>query len=91
MDDGRRPERIVPVAQEPAGDDACWLGALCPECGAMPEGAGALDPTVPCWRCGAVRAEADHDAGGAADANGAADASGGAEASRRAPGGAAGR
>lgn len=63
-DDERGPERIVPVTQEPAGDSACWLGELCPECGAMPEGAGAQDPTVPCWRCGAVRAELDGDGPG---------------------------
>jgi hypothetical protein len=29
------------------GDAVCWLGALCPECGAMP-GAGSDR----CWRCG---------------------------------------
>lgn len=40
----------------PGGDAACWLGELCPECGAVPEGEGAQDPTVPCWRCGTVRA-----------------------------------
>ena len=39
-----------------AGEPVCWIGLLCPECGAMPEGEGAEDPTVPCWRCGAVRA-----------------------------------
>jgi hypothetical protein len=33
------------------GDAVCWLGALCPECGAMPsEGSGDR-----CWRCGAER------------------------------------
>ena len=40
----------------PGGDAACWLGELCPVCGAVPEGEGAQDPTVPCWRCGTVRA-----------------------------------
>ena len=54
-DEGRAAGRIVPVTEVPAGDDACWLGQLCPECGAMPEGEGARDPRVPCWRCGAVR------------------------------------
>lgn len=62
--DGRRASRIVPVTLEPAGDDACWLGELCPECGAMPEGAGAEEPAAPCWRCGALRAGADRDASG---------------------------
>jgi hypothetical protein len=42
--------------EELVGGEVCWLGSLCPECGAMPEGAGAEDPAVPCWRCGAVRA-----------------------------------
>ena len=39
----------------PVGEAVCWLDRLCPECGAMPEGEGAEDPRVPCWRCGAVR------------------------------------
>ncbi|WP_169928762.1 hypothetical protein [Brachybacterium ginsengisoli] len=39
---------------EAAGEAACWLGLLCPQCGAMPEGDGPLDPERPCWRCGAV-------------------------------------
>jgi len=39
---------------EAAGEAACWLGLLCPQCGAMPEGGGPLDPERPCWRCGAV-------------------------------------
>jgi len=30
------------------GDAVCWLGMLCPECGAMPG-----DGTSRCWRCGA--------------------------------------
>ncbi|GAA1313327.1 hypothetical protein [Brachybacterium tyrofermentans] len=38
-----------------AGEAVCWIGLLCPECGAMPEGEGTRDPSVPCWRCGAVR------------------------------------
>ena len=41
----------------PGGDAVCWIGILCPECGAMPEGEGAQDPDVPCWRCGAVRSQ----------------------------------
>lgn len=45
----------------PVGDAACWIGQLCPECGAVPEGEGAEDPRVPCWRCGEVRAS--HTAG----------------------------
>ncbi|GAA0906608.1 hypothetical protein [Pseudonocardia zijingensis] len=36
---------------EETGDAVCWLGMLCPECGAMPS-EGATDR---CWRCGAVR------------------------------------
>lgn len=64
-DDGPGPRRIVPVTQEPAGDDACWLGELCRECGAMPEGTGAQDATVPCWRCGAVRTQSERDGDGA--------------------------
>ncbi len=50
-------DRVVPVEVRPDGDEACWLGELCPECGAMPEGESARDPSVPCWRCGYVRAE----------------------------------
>ncbi|MGP9682412.1 MULTISPECIES: hypothetical protein [unclassified Brachybacterium] len=41
--------------EDAAGEAVCWIGLLCPECGAMPEGDGARDPSVPCWRCGAVR------------------------------------
>ena len=44
-----------------AGEPVCWIGMLCPECGAMPEGEGAQDPTVPCWRCGTVRARGTDD------------------------------
>ncbi|QNN82442.1 hypothetical protein H3H54_15865 [Brachybacterium sp. Z12] len=40
-----------------AGDAACWSGLLCPECGAVPEGDRARDPSAPCWRCGTVPAE----------------------------------
>lgn len=58
-------ERIVPVSEEPAGDDACWHGQLCPECGAVPEAAEAQDATVPCWRCRAVRAQSEQGGGGA--------------------------
>ncbi|ATG50666.1 hypothetical protein CFK38_03370 [Brachybacterium vulturis] len=46
---------------EAAGEAVCWIDQLCPECGAMPEGAGAQDPSVPCWRCGTVRAQAAGD------------------------------
>ncbi|GAA1299356.1 hypothetical protein GCM10009590_33670 [Brachybacterium alimentarium] len=49
----------------PAGEAVCWIGLLCPECGAMPEGDGARDPSVPCWRCGAVRTEPPQSAGDA--------------------------
>lgn len=52
-------EDVDPVG--PAGEAACWLGLLCPECGAMPEGDGAQDPSVPCWRCGVVRAQSTED------------------------------
>lgn len=52
-----------PTDQEgTAGEAVCWIGLLCPECGAMPDGEGARDPSVPCWRCGAVRPR-DPDAG----------------------------
>lgn len=30
------------------GDPVCWLGRLCPECGAMP----TEDSPDHCWRCG---------------------------------------
>jgi len=40
----------------PEGDSSCWLGELCPECGAMPEAAQREDPSTPCWRCGVVPA-----------------------------------
>ncbi|HLQ80274.1 MAG TPA: hypothetical protein VK122_04195 [Brachybacterium sp.] len=52
-------EEVDPTVS--AGEEVCWLDRLCPECGAMPEGAGADDPTVPCWRCGTVRARAGQD------------------------------
>lgn len=42
---------------ETAGESVCWLGLLCPECGAMPEENGAQGPGEPCWRCGAVPAD----------------------------------
>lgn len=67
-DEGRAADRIVPVTEVAAGDDACWLGQLCPECGAVPEGAGAQDATVPCWRCGAVRGQSEQGGGGAGGA-----------------------
>ena len=41
-------------ATEAAGEAVCWLGLLCPECGAMPQGEGPRDPERPCWRCGAL-------------------------------------
>lgn len=50
-------DRVDPT--EPVGEAACWIGLLCPDCGAVPEGEGAKDPSVPCWRCGAVRAQED--------------------------------
>jgi hypothetical protein len=37
--------------EDEGGDAVCWLGALCPECGAMPS-----EGTDRCWRCGAQRA-----------------------------------
>ena len=52
-------EEVDPTVS--AGEEVCWLDRLCPECGAMPEGAGADDPTVPCWRCGTVRARGGQD------------------------------
>jgi hypothetical protein len=55
--------RLPGMEDAPEGEAACWLGMLCPECGAVPEGEGARDPRVPCWRCGAVR-EADTDPDG---------------------------
>jgi uncharacterized OB-fold protein len=30
------------------GDAACWLGRVCPDCGALEEGPA----TESCWRCG---------------------------------------
>ena len=54
------------MEEAPEGEAACWLGMLCPECGAVPEGAGAQDATVPCWRCGAVRGQSEQGGGGAA-------------------------
>jgi hypothetical protein len=38
---------------ETGGDAACWLGRVCPECGAMIEGPMGL----PCWRCGTTPQE----------------------------------
>lgn len=49
-------EQIGNEQIEPAGDEVCWLGLLCPECGAMPEEGGSQSPDAPCWRCAAVRA-----------------------------------
>jgi len=61
--------RLPGVEGVPEGEAACWLGVLCPECGAMPEGEGARDPRVPCWRCGAVR-ETDPDGPSGEDVRG---------------------
>lgn len=36
------------------GDVVCWLGMLCPECGAMPS-----EGDERCWRCGVERRPAD--------------------------------
>ena len=36
----------APIAPPSGGDPVCWLGELCPDCGAFPE-AGATR----CWRC----------------------------------------
>ncbi|MCO5294689.1 MAG: hypothetical protein M9882_07270 [Homoserinimonas sp.] len=33
---------------ESNGDAACWLGQVCPECGAMIE----TELPAACWRCG---------------------------------------
>jgi hypothetical protein len=35
---------------EEGGDAVCWLGQLCPECGAMP----SADSPDRCWRCSAT-------------------------------------
>jgi rubrerythrin len=44
---GQEPQRTRPPADE-GGDPACWLGRVCPECGAFTEQAA---PTT-CPRCG---------------------------------------
>ncbi len=36
------------IGDEHGGDPACWLGRVCPECGALIEG----PMSRPCWRCG---------------------------------------
>jgi hypothetical protein len=41
--------------EDEGGDAVCWLGALCPECGAMPSGESDR-----CWRCGAERPDEEH-------------------------------
>jgi hypothetical protein len=41
--------------EDEGGDAVCWLGALCPECGAMPSGESDR-----CWRCGAQRPDEGH-------------------------------
>lgn len=43
-------QRLVRI-DGPAGDAACWLERVCPECGAIDDGPTA----AACWRCGAVR------------------------------------
>jgi hypothetical protein len=42
-------------AEAVGGDPACWLGALCAECGAVIEGPAG----TACWRCGGTRREGD--------------------------------
>jgi hypothetical protein len=34
--------------RDEGGDAVCWVGALCPDCGAMP-----TEGDDRCWRCGA--------------------------------------
>lgn len=41
--------------EDAGGDAACWLPALCAQCGAMIEG----PPGTACWRCGGTRREGD--------------------------------
>jgi len=48
-------EGIIRVP-EPVGDAACWLGRVCPECGALDE---APTPAEVCARCGAELPEAE--------------------------------
>src|SRR5688500_11091359 len=43
--------------EDEGGDAVCWLGALCPECGAMPS-----EGTDRCWRCGAERRSGEEQA-----------------------------
>lgn len=54
------PQAAAADAAEYGGDAVCWLGRVCPECGAMNEGApdGA---TRPCWHCGAIPTEQETD------------------------------
>ncbi len=40
----------IPEGVDAGGDAACWLGLLCPDCGAVREPATAAE----CWRCGAA-------------------------------------
>lgn len=47
----------APLEPEEAGDPACWLHRLCPECGSVPD---EPHPTR-CWRCGAVLGDAAPD------------------------------
>jgi hypothetical protein len=42
------------VDPDEGGDAVCWLGQLCPECGAMPDRGPSADPPDRCWRCGAA-------------------------------------
>jgi hypothetical protein len=39
---------------EEGGDPACWLGQLCPECGAVVDRGPSADSPDRCWRCGAT-------------------------------------
>lgn len=45
-------DRLLPLPDVPRGDAACWLGELCPDCGALTEPRGAT-----CWNCGAEPVE----------------------------------
>jgi hypothetical protein len=49
MTPGRAQDGVVSEGDD-SGDVVCWLGMLCPECGAMPS-----DGDDRCWRCGADR------------------------------------
>ncbi|WEG07641.1 hypothetical protein PU630_10285 [Microbacterium horticulturae] len=53
-EDDRKPA-LQSVEVPTGGDAACWLPALCADCGAMIEG----PPGAVCWRCGGTRREGD--------------------------------